>query len=124
MAGDDPTANVNWSVAEPESGVYISTDGERHYHLDIAASAAQIRSFGAERDVVVFLTKFDLNMRGKARILSALGMSGDTAGCLMVRRIHGNRPHGPVMPLFAKCAGSGHAPARVHSDYRQRIGIG
>jgi hypothetical protein len=70
-------------------------DRERNHQLDIATAETEVGGFEAHGDVAAFLADFDLDLRGGARMLAAIGFGYSATRGLGVGRIHGSAPgHG------------------------------
>ena len=72
MTGYDACLYDDGVALEPECGLNVSADGERHHQLDVAAGAAEVGSGEARGDVIAFLAEFDLDLDGIARMQAAI----------------------------------------------------
>src|ERR1035437_6753954 len=104
MAGDDESPDDDGVAVEPEGGLKADADRERNHQLDIATAETEVGGFEAHGDVAAFLADFDLDLRGVARMLAAIGFGYSAIRGLGVGRIHGSAPgarfKGKPLPTF------------------------
>jgi len=72
MTGYNKALYDDGVVFEPECGLNVSADRERHYQLDVAAAATEVGGCKADGDVVAFLAEFDLDLDGVAAMKTAI----------------------------------------------------
>jgi hypothetical protein len=72
MAGDDPSLDNDRVAVEPEGGLNLGSDGERHHQLDVTTGATEVGGGQAHGDVIAFLAEFDLDLDGVARMEAAI----------------------------------------------------
>jgi hypothetical protein len=73
MAGNDDSPDDDGAGVEPESGLNAGCEWELYEHLDVATAATEVGGYQPQGDVAAFLTEFDLDLDGVARIAAAVG---------------------------------------------------
>jgi len=72
MTSHDASLYDDGVIVEPECGLNVSADGERHYQLNVAAAATKVGSGEANGDVAALLVDLDLDLDSIAAMKAAI----------------------------------------------------